>query len=326
MIEILCIDSANDHCGIREYSRYLEAHLDPARFIWRRHQGWLDPQNFFGHYALRQYQGPQVVWLNYHAALHSRWTPATIDQLRLLEVPVVVTYHDTGVPNSTQCLNLYAAVDHPDWSQSAFIVHEPCDDLPGAIYLRQGVPSWQPPRHYFDRDRYNRPLVGTVGFPFPWKNYDLLCRASALAGWSTLLLAPGATDDQVLAWATLNPYIEVIREFLPASSVVSYLAGCDATAFLYMCANTGTSGAIRQGLAARKPLLATRGCRQFRDLEGDYAIRWLSDLSPEGVASALSSLPITSLDAGIHRIAERDSWATQAKRYAQVFESVLEPR
>jgi hypothetical protein len=165
-----------------------------------------------------------------------------------------------------------------------------------------------------------------VGFPFPWKNYELLAEATALAGWSLLLLAPGATPAQIARWRSLNPWTAGGSAFIPAHTVVSYLAGCDATAFLYMCANTGTSGAIRQGLAARKPVLATSGCRQFRDLELDdqcaRALTWLSDLSVEGVVEALRQVPIVPIHPAVHALACQDSWVRVGERYAEIFRRV----
>jgi hypothetical protein len=214
-------------------------------------------------------------------------------------------------------------------------VHEPFDDLDGNVhYIRQGVPGWASP---VINDLHiaswcgRRPIVGTVGFPFPWKNYELLCEASALAGWAVLLLAPGASDAQVLNWQALNPHSLIIREFTPRGQVVSYLAGCDATAFLYSCANTGTSGAIRQGIAARKPVLASHpsACRQNRDLfensVGYASIQWLQDLSITGVKEALSACILQRVDPRVVALAAQDSWATIGRRYAALYRQMATP-
>jgi len=327
MIEVLAISTDGIDCGISAYLDLLRTHL-PSDLILRCDPDWLDPRAFFAQLRqIQEYQGPQVVWLNYHAALHSRWSVGQIERLRQ-HLPVVVTYHDTGVPVPEQCRNIYHATVSPVHDQLAqqgrFIVHEPCPELGEAIYLRQGIPLYSAPYQFHPLNfPPERPVLGTVGFPFPWKNYDLLAEASALAGWSLLLLAPRATAVQMETWRALNPNLVVRSEFVPQAEVVSYLAACDATAFLYTCANTGTSGAIRQGIAARKPVFATEGCRQFRDLEdayeGRYAIRWLNDLTPHGVANALGHLPLGRLDPRIVRLAERDSWANQARQYGICF-------
>jgi glycosyltransferase involved in cell wall biosynthesis len=345
MIEVLTISTSGIPCGIAEYFAHLRS-ASPSDLHFRCDPAWLDPEVFFAQLpSMEEYQGPQVVWLNYHAALHSRWTSGKIARLRAF-FPIVTTFHDTGIPNSDQCLRTYeSTVTLLDdvLKPGAFIIHEPCVDLPGAIYLRQGIPRWQAPYTLdlrtltdpsteYGTPAYNlvgrnrRPVLGTVGFPFPWKRYDLLAEATALAGWSLLLFAPNATDEQVTHWRQLNPWTAVNRGFIEAAEVVRGLAACDATAFLYQCANTGTSGAIRQGIAARKPVLATAGCRQFRDLEldllGQRAITFLPDLSPEGVAEQLEAVRIGRLDPAVHRLAERDSWTHQAARYADIFRAV----
>ena len=262
--------------------------------------------------------------LNYQASLHSQWQPDTIRQVRARGVPVLCIYHDTGVPNSDQCKAIINAAD-------AAVVHEPFDDLPveKTHYWRMGVPGWEPPYQY-DRSRSSwcgpRPILGTVGFPFPWKNYDKLAEVTAAAGWALLLIAPTATEAQILAWQRLNPSLRVIKEFTPRSSVVSYLAGCDATAFLYTCANTGQSGAVLQGIAARKPVIAFKTCRQFRALYEEYpvSIRWAGTF--DDVALYLKTMPIERVDAWTTYIAERESWTRLGVKYASLYRSFVEGR
>ena len=306
-------------CGVAEHSRYLVDAVtaaDPA--ILFETETNLHPD------ALRRRDLPDLILLNYHAALHSQWTPQHVHDARR---PVAIIYHDSGVPSTDQCKGLHAVAD-------LFVVHEPVEDLPGAQYLRQGIPAaplcsyiWGTPSEEGPRQYYDQPLLGTVGFPFPWKNYDLLVDATAAAGWALLLLAPTATPEQIAAWTARHPALLVVPDFLPAETVVAYLAGCDATAFLYMTHNAGTSGAIRQGIAARKPVLATWDCRQFRDLQdtllGVGAIYWLYDLSIEAVAQALSQVPIQRVDPGIVALAERDSWMRVGQRLAALLREVV---
>jgi hypothetical protein len=173
-----------------------------------------------------------------------------------------------------------------------------------------------------------QPVVGSVGFPFPWKNYDLLAEASYAAGWALKLYAPNATPGQVIQWAILNPNLYVETGFPDRYTVLSGLQGCDATAFLYANANTGTSGAIRMGLAARKPILATvsGGCRQFRDLDdldAHQAIRWLAKLDVEHLVEALGKVSIGRVDPHVVRLAHLDSWERNGKRYASLYRSLV---
>jgi glycosyltransferase involved in cell wall biosynthesis len=314
-------------CGIAEYAAYLtEAVLlaDPTLEI--QIETNLHPQAVLDSVRRRD---SEVLHLNYHAALHSQWRPEDVKRAKRDGWRVIVTWHDSGVPNSDACRAMYAVAD-------AFVVHEPCDDLPNAHAWPQGVPDRARPYHFGiagpdDPDGFcfktyaEQPVVGSVGFPFPWKNFDLLAEASAEAGWALVLVAPGATAEQRERWRTTNPASEIISRFVPREVLGSVLAGCDATAFLHACANTGTSGAIRQGLAARKPVLASvpAACRQFRDLYEDpvgrRAVTWLPRLDVETVAEALESTPIGTIDPLIVRLAARNSWQQLGRRYAALY-------
>ena len=323
-MNVLLVTSWDIPCGIAESSAMLKEYVERA-----------DPDlNLYVHSAEGKVPPPEKIWadwgtgwpiihLNYHAALHSQWTPEWVARFQAEKgAKVVITYHDTmsgetAQRNSPQCVSLWEQAD-------AFIVHEPVADLPGAIYWRQGVlpPAVTPidvPEIYHDG---SRPLVGSVGFPYPWKNYDLLCSAAYDAGWDVLLIAPSATGEQIAEWKRRHPRVIVEPDFMTRAGVLSFLSVCDATAFLYLNANTGTSGAIRMGMAARKPLLATdwRACRQFRDLAFDPGINWLPDLSPAKVTEALAWV---TPHYRMHRTAHRDSWAQLGQKYAKLYRSLL---
>lgn len=291
-MRVLLVGSA-EQGGISEHSAYLMEALQQA-----------DPTlEIVLHTGLHPDSAPRygfdICHVNYHSALHSQWTPEHFERLRV-HTKTVCTWHDSGVPNSDHCKSIHAVAD-------AFVVHEPAEDLPGAYYWRQGIPKRQTPWAYLNRQH---PIVGTVGFDFPWKNYNLLIDAARIAGWTTEIIAP--KDGR----------------FMPREEVVGRLSGCDATAFLYNCHNTGTSGAIRQGIAARKPVLASKfpAGRQMRDLQEDElgarVITWI-DPNLANVVDALSRVRIAPLDAGMVALAERDSWLSVGKRYAALYRELV---
>jgi len=324
MIEVQLVTTWNAACGISEHAAMLKDAVkaaDPTITISPCPE-YLDPSNL-------QRQNlpdpPLILHLNYQAGLHSRWTPDEVRAAQKCGYMVVITYHDTydgtDSPNSDQAKALCAIAD-------AFIVHEPVTDLPRAIYWRQGVPGAEMPMALLPSDKAwkNQPLVGSLGFPFPWKNFDLLCEASALAGWAVLLIASGATDEDVARWRSLNPHLYVRQDFVGRREAISFLTGCDATAFLYVNHNTGTSGAIRMGLAARKPVLAIApecGGRQFRDLEREW-IHWIDDGTPRGVATMLESVAIERCDPHIVALAHRDSWTERGRDYTALYHRLRE--
>ncbi len=212
------------------------------------------------------------------------------------------------------------------------MVHEPCEGLPKQILIRQGVPAAQSPYQYGPHKQYGaQPILGTGGFAFPWKGFNELADVTAQCGWAYLVCSNNATEADEARWKASNPATLVIRGFLSTEALVSHLTGCDATAFCYACANSGTSGAIRLGLAARKPLIAFAGCRQFRDLSRfdwydppplplDDRIRWCYGF--DSLPQVLEQIPLQRVDPGIVAIAERDSWVRQGQKYAVIFQGL----
>lgn len=318
-------------CGIAEHSRMLKAAVeaaDPGIELLPT-PGALNPHtnDVWGYGTCGDVN---VLHLNYQAALHARWTPEQVGYARLVW-PTLVTYHDTGVPNSDSCKAVIAAAD-------AAVVHEPFDDLPAekTHYWRMGVPKIEDHRWfgYLGASSQGmfpgeRPYLGTVGFPFPWKCYDELCQVTARVGWGLLLLAPTATEADRQRWTALNPHVVVVSDFLPGDEVIARLRACDATAFTYVCHNTGQSGAILQGIATRKPVIALRTCRQMRALAldplGECAIHWAETF--EDVERLLTwGIPIQRLDPGIVALATQESWVGVGRKYARLYRQLVEAR
>ncbi len=306
-------------CGIAEHAAYLKEAVEAA-----------DPNIFIVpitdlHPRLILEHGEEdwdLVVLNYQAALLSQWTRTALEELREHAVPTVVIYHDTGVPNSAQCQGICAAAD-------VAIVHEPCEDLTGEIYYwRMGVPGWANPRAY-DRSLNSwcgrRPILGTVGFPFPWKNFDELARVTRLNDWAFLVVGEVGAADRMRLEA-INPHSS-FTGWQHRIEVEKYLSGCDATAFCYTCANTGQSGAVLQGIAARKPVLAfsPRVCRQFRALYtdelGNEAIWWADSFRE--ISQDLRRLALGHVDPGIVALAEQESWEHLGAKYADLFRRLV---
>ena len=324
-VKILVSTSWNTACGIADHSaQAMEAiHAVDSALQFTPSAEALDP-DWVLQYAVRGEAFPcDVLWLNYHRGLHSRWTPERVRAVRdRFHVPVVITWHDSyGEAEPDQLTrDLHDIAD-------AFIVHEPCLGLPRAHVIRQGVAAW-PGQSIYDQSvlgwTNGRPILGTCGFNFAWKNFDRLAAVTAEAGWAFLVLSNNASTLDEAKWRSSNPHTQVVRGFLSTGEIVQKLAGCDATVFAYECANSGTSGAIRLGLAARKPVIAFRGCRQFRDITDIQApnmlsrsIRWTGGF--EFLPLILGTTFPHRVDPGIVALATRDSWANQAAKYAAIF-------
>jgi hypothetical protein len=323
-MNVLLVTTWDTACGIAEHSAMLKEYVEAADpdIQVAPDATWLDPTAFFQDVnAAGDTAGRGILHLNYHAALHSRWEPQQVTMAQALGFKVVITFHDTvATGNADKVKALCGLAD-------AFVVHEPVEDLPGAVYWRQGVLPL--PVHPIHLPLRFDPWVGTCGFDFPWKNFDLLAEASCAAGWGVHYVGGNLSLERKDALEKLNPRSLFGRGFRPREEVASDLSNCDATAFLYTCHNTGTSGAVRMGIAARKPMILMRGCRQFRDLElwenepgAVKTFRW-SEFSVEDVTRQLRLLHIGWMDPRMVYLAEQDGWPRLGKKYAQLYREVL---
>lgn len=321
-MRILLVSSWGTACGIAEFGAQLvqAAHAaDPTLTFLPCPEG-LDPA------CLPAAETYDAVFLNFHLGLHSRWMPEHITALKRQGKPVVVDFHDTRgeQPPEARAQQLHDLAD-------AFVVHEPCEGLPRQILIRQGIPAaaslrlWELDKGHW-RQYPDQPVLGTAGFNFPWKLYDELAVTTAAAGWAFLLCANNATDADEKRWKQANPHTRVVRGFQPTEAIVSALAACDATAVMYRCANSGTSGAIRLCLAARKPLFVSP-CRQWNDLKRAEAEEWGVSVLREvadctALIPALTQCPIQRVDPAVVFAAAKDSWVNQGRRYAEIFRSL----
>jgi hypothetical protein len=342
MLRVLLVTSDRDQCGVREYGRFLKGAVEKAD------EGIeIDEFPDTGPGEVGRAEGYDVLHLNHHAALHSRWKREIIERLQGQDCPVVVTQHDTF-----ETAEIMRERNFEDFrGANLLVVHEPVEGLQtqglmrghmkevgafragahlGVKYLRQPVPAhlWT-----FRRPRTHpkwRGVLGLCGFDFPWKGFEPAIRGTREADWGCLLFSPNITIDRAEELQQMHPTgLQIIPGWSSAGDIVKSLSACDATAFLYSTGNSGTSGAIRLGLAARRPLLATPGCRQHRDLAqsvaGSRAITWIQPRVKD-VADELGLLEAKpyweTRQRRIEELAEGDSWAQAGEVYAQAYRAL----
>lgn len=363
-LRVLLVTSWGTACGIADFAASLKRSVEAAdpEVEITPSAAALDPKTvaavavaFLSEDDLRSRPDApyDLVHLNHHDGLHSQWGPNDVRALEKAGIRVVVTYHDTR-ERLVDCPKLRMLYEEA----SATIVHEPVEGL-RAIYWRQGIPApaVNPYEYFTAQAGYawatalqdgpsarlalrcgfkaypQQPVLGTLGFNFPWKNYDRLAALTAEEGWALVILSNNATAADEARWRAANPSVLVVREFLDQPTALNYLAGCDATAFMYECANTGTSGAIRLGIAARKPVMALQGCRQFRDLWldedrgyglGRNAIGWVSDWP--SARQWLRHQPASRYDPRVVALAQQDSWQRRGVEHATLYRALVEGR
>lgn len=309
-MSIALVTTWGTSCGIASHSAMLVealAQVDPTL-------GIQIVANLHPSAILDQPTVPDITILNYHAALHSQWTVASINAVRARGGRVLTIFHDSGVPNSEQCKSICRASDY-------FILHEPYDDLPAhGEYLRQGVPALTDTTLFSPSP--NRPMLGTGGHDFPWKCWTEMAVAAKNAGWGLTICTPALTEERRVELRAANPWL-VVHQDLSRSRLLSALHACDATAWTNVCHNTGQSAAILQGIGARKPVLAFSTCRQYRSLLSTFeadGIYWVDSF--EALTERLPYLILGRFDPRIVAFAEHDSWLKVGQRYAEILKGL----
>lgn len=328
MLKIANVSSAG-MCGIAAHSAQLMAAVSGAApdIQFSQDASWLNPDAFADTNPITQFN---VIHLNYHRGLHSQWTPARIRCFP--DLPFVITFHDTyeRQPDSLAwdllaCHNVQFMVVHEECDLSGATAHY-SNPLDKVRYLRQPCPNAEGrglavrlPSSFNYRGW--RPTLGTLGFDFPWKNYSMLAHVTADLNWNLRIVGKVDTDRQ-LELSRVNPNTWFDGYVDEKYDAVALLSSCDATAFIYTCANSGTSGAIRVGMTAGRPLIAAKGCRQFRDLEGSkdgWPITWI-DPNDAALRDALQHVDGGGFHLGLIALAHEMSWAKAGPRYADLFE------
>lgn len=306
-MKVALVTSWGTHCGIAEHSKMLATAVQAldTSIQYCVDPRWLDPP--YG-----DAPDADLVHLNYHRGLHSRWTPAGVAAVRH---PVVITFHDTYAVQPDRLP--WDLLDCPN--VKGMVVHEPCDLLehPKVRYWRQACP----PRSNYQpvAPDTGLPILGTLGFDFPWKNYQELARHTRAAGWGLRIVGEVSPEARGVI-QTLNPDT-VFDGYQPTYVAVATLASCAATAFMYTCQNSGTSGAIRLGIAAGRKVYALESCRQFRDLMQEEAITWVPSLGT--LQEALETQEYGGDVPAVQALAQRLSWGRLASQYVQLYEEAV---
>lgn len=111
---------------------------------------------------------------------------------------------------------------------------------------------------------YPTPCIGTAGFPFPWKRFDVVAEAAKKFNVRCRMIAPRSDQLETDIFMEgivghLGPLANVYRSWLPSRQVVSMLAECWVNIFWFNSYSPedqlGQSGSVRLGLAAKRPTI-----------------------------------------------------------------------
>lgn len=204
------------------------------------------------------------------------------------------------------------------------VIHEKAPD--GSVFIPMGIPEvLEEPATDFILS------IGTVGFPFPWKSLPEVAAASQMLGMGCLMFAPDTCHANTHAVERTvkqqNPHTYYIKEWKTYDNVVKQLATQAVNVFAYntagrgMYIDVGTSSAVRMGLAARRPVVVTRTCRQFRDLlDYEDEIEFADSHHPQHLAEAIQR--VLANGKRPNRILKDMSWTTVANHYKSLYQEI----
>lgn len=269
--------------------------------------------------VLNESQDCDIVHLSYERNLHAGLSPAVFHRLREQGKKLVITYHNVW-PGDHQDDNMLAVFD-------AIVSQDPASPAErGFIYIPQGVMEITP------SERVERKL-GTAGFPTAIKGGHLVAQVARTLGLGMLIFAPTSRHADAVWMANeirkQVPEAEIVHDFLPQEVVATRLSECLATVWAYGAhgAQSGISGSVRLGLAARRPIVVSR-CGMYRDLwyksEHSDEICWLESEQPT-VESMLPAVEEAIQEKKRPLTIARDmSWVTAGEKYAEVYRKLLQ--
>lgn len=300
-MRVALITTWNERCGIAEYAKGLvqamgHVNKDISFKVFERPWNDLTPS------AL---QDCDVVHLNYEPGLFQFIiNTGTVESWKLFGKKTVLTLHTSHEGNNR---SLFTNVFH------RVVVHEKTTD--GFTHIPMGLL----PLHEDAYVPVEKDLVGTAGFPFPWKGFSEVADATARLGLRCLVIAPESRH-----WNTYevqqdikrrNPNSTYLTEWMEEATVKVALARCAVNVFAYGGGNSGISGAVRLGLASRRPIVISR-CRQFRDLfEYPDEVTVIGSSLTEAIQSAIAEQETRKPK----RILEDMNWIECARKYEQVY-------
>lgn len=306
-MKVALLTTWNERCGIAEYAKSLVTYAKNTEFsifgreIFENSNALLAlPDQLCGN-------GCCIIQINYEPGLWHILDADVCSKLRKNGMRLVMTLHTSNSGNNRNALTTVF---------DRVIVHEQTTE--GFEHVPMGIPEVN-----LDGIEVTKG-IGTAGFPFPWKGFHQVAQAAKQLDMNCVVVAAKSDhfDTTVMEQFVKDaqPDTEYVKDWLPQEDVVRKLASCEVNVFAYDGANNGISGAVRMGLAARRPLVVTR-CRQFRDLFAyEDEIEFIDSQSPKDIAAGIERV----LESGKcpKRVLEDMSWTKAAQRYEEIYTSL----
>lgn len=235
-------------CGNAEYARDLSYYLQPYYTV-RMSPVWTDLIPF------------DVIIINWHPSV-VEFSAEFAQKLKERGKKLILV-----LQNSFEDVILDVRKDPILKSVDAVVSHEPMGEgihfIPIGIHVYGGLPSVS-----------DVMMIGTAGFPFPWKRFDVVAEIAKVLQVRCRMIAPtydGVNTDTLIQGIQghLGSLAEIHRDWMSALDVVRLLAECRVNIFYYTSMSyedtLGQTGSARMGVSAGRPMIISRH-RKFRTL------------------------------------------------------------
>jgi hypothetical protein len=263
---------------------------------------------------------PNVVLINWHPAKVGN---PDVNRIHAAGAKAILIYQNS-IDN--------AWTNGPIFGEDAIVTHEPTA-LYNATVIPHGIPIvrglWH--EHYEPQNQ----SVGTAGFPFPWKRFDVVAEVAKRFNLQCMMIAPQHDfyDSRKFIEGIvghLGPLADVHTEWMEIEGVVRRLSQCMFNVFWYQSKDIhdqfGQSGSVRMGLAARRPLIISDH-RKMRDILENYSDEvYVAHSELEVYKHASDILQSIAVGAPVRvpkRILEDQGWPRVAKLYSDLIQRVM---
>lgn len=333
MIRVGLVTNWQEACAVAEYANSLVTHVDDPevqiKIITR-------PLTF--EHIMNSCQDVDIVHFNVAWWLFSEITDQQWRAFRKRGKRVLITLHESYEPEIRGFGGLGPAVD-------AIVVHEePSDSIAwpeGFYYIPQGVRlvngllatklgEWE--FKLWDQLGEPRMKLGTLGFPFYWKNYQITARVARKLGLGFMFLMGKPKSDKIdLDVITqeileIHPEAEIETGWKPYDYMVRRLSECVATVFPYAESMKiyGVSAGVRMGIAAGRPIIVSKHAQQFKDLKKypDEYYEIESTKLEEAVNRVLQDTN-SGCERKPNKMLKDMSWRVCATRYVELYKQLM---
>jgi len=284
-------------CGLAEYGRDLALELMKEFEL-----------SIYGS-TREQLRDEKVVLINWH--------PARVD----VNAQLVAVLKAGGARKVILIEQNYSGGPCHDFGNDITIGHEPmaCEPPPIFRHIMHGIPEIDrlPP---VKEER----MLGIAGFPFPWKGYDTIVLAALEFGCKCRMIAPRSDQMNTESYfgqlvSQLGDKADVYRQWLPKSEVVRMLAECTANVFFFWGPgdDSGQSGSVRMGLAAKRPIITSAGrrCKTLFEYGDEIYICPTRDAVQLALKEILDNPEAAKKP---NRILRDQSWSTTGEQYRKL--------